>query len=46
MTKTEVASYSPIIADKAALKSADYTIDEMADLLMERLGEQIESPQG
>lgn len=38
VTKTEVASYSPIVADKAALKSADHTIDEMADILMRSLG--------
>lgn len=37
VTKEEVARYSPILADKAALKSADYTIDEMAALLTERL---------
>jgi hypothetical protein len=38
VTKNEVAGYSPILADKAALKSADYTIAEMADLLVKRLG--------
>jgi hypothetical protein len=38
VTKSEVAAYSPILADKAALKSADYTLDEMADLLVKRLG--------
>ena len=37
VTKNEVAHYSPILADKAAVKSADYTIDEMADLLVQRL---------
>jgi hypothetical protein len=38
VTKNEVAQYSPILADKAALKSADLTVEEMADLLVERLG--------
>jgi hypothetical protein len=38
VTKAEVAGYSPVLADKAALKSADYTVDEMADLLGKRLG--------
>lgn len=38
VSKAEVAKYSPILADKAALKSADYTVEEMADLLVKRLG--------
>ncbi|MPZ67970.1 MAG: TIR domain-containing protein [Actinobacteria bacterium] len=37
VTKEEVARYSPILADKVALKSADYTIEEMATILVERL---------
>lgn len=37
VTKTQVASYSPVLADRAALKTADYTLDEIADLLVERL---------
>ena len=38
VSKDEVASYSPILADKLAIKSADYTMDEMAAVLVERLG--------
>lgn len=38
VTKGEVAKYSPVLSDRAALKTADYTIDEIADLLVERLG--------
>ncbi len=38
VSKEEVARYSPILADKHALKTADYTLEEIADLLVERLG--------
>ncbi len=37
VAKEEVATYSPILADKHALKTADYTLEEIADLLVERL---------
>lgn len=38
VTKNEVAAYSPILADKAALKTADLTIEEIVELLLARLG--------
>lgn len=38
VTKSQVAEYSPILADRAALKTADFTIGEIADLLVDRLG--------
>ena len=37
VSKEEVAAYSPILADKHALKTADYTLEQIADLLAERL---------
>lgn len=37
VTKEEVAEYSPMLAARAALKTADYTIREIAHLLHDRL---------
>jgi hypothetical protein len=31
ISKDEVVSYSPSLADKVALRTADYTLDEIAD---------------
>jgi hypothetical protein len=35
VTKDEVASFSPMLADKAALKTADLTVDEIVERLVE-----------
>jgi hypothetical protein len=37
VTKQEVADYSPVLADKAALKTTEFTVDELATLLHDRL---------
>lgn len=34
VAKDEVASFSPMLADKAALKTADYTVDEIVERLV------------
>ncbi len=38
VTKTQVADYSPVWPTAPALKTADYTIEEIAQVLVDRLG--------